>query len=749
MNIRRTFSIVCIVLSSVCIVLAGNTTHKQQQKSQRDSLFLIPHEEYFESLINRSLRSKKITPVPSLRSATTVPFPNVDISNDASPQNEPSVRISHKDPNNAVAAWRDFRTGVNPAIRRVGFSFTTDRGATWSASQLLPLLHSDIGYVRNSDPAVCVDTSGNFYIATIALDNTNSNGKIMVYKSFEDSYIFPYAFFAPIDTENSIADKEYIVCDLSPTSPFSDNLYISWHYPNTGQVMLTRSTDEGFTWSHSVHVSDPGNFGFGPDLCVRANGDVCVVWSSSAGVMFDKSTDGGLSFGIDKLVDSTLFFGNVPGEIGGWFAIATDLSQGQLRGNLYTVWTDGRYGDFDIFCSSSSDGGDHWSKAKRVNDDPVGNGKLQFWPWIAVDDRGVVTIIYNDTRNTPDSSFSIFETYLAYSWDGGRTFTNALLSTQQSPRNKPNGQVRFGDYIGIDSWGKHTIPVWTDERAGGFDMDIYTAVLDTLPNMNLAVLQFPVQNAWNMVSSPITNVDQLVLNLFPTSTPPAYSFNGDYIPKDAMEPGTGYWLRFNSGGTVQVAGDSIQELDVAVQDGWNVIGSISSPILASTITSVPPEMITSSFFTYTGFYTHSDSILPGSAYWVKVNGSGTLTLSSTGALVSTNRIRIIHTDELPPSAPGDQLSVLSETPSSFALGQNYPNPFNPMTTLSFAIPRATFVTLKVYDILGKEVATLVNGLLETGKYSQTWNAADLASGIYTYRLIAGDYAETRKMLFLK
>jgi hypothetical protein len=78
------------------------------------------------------------------------------------------------------------------------------------------------------------------------------------------------------------------------------------------------------------------------------------------------------------------------------------------------------------------------------------------------------------------------------------------------------------------------------------------------------------------------------------------------------------------------------------------------------------------------------------------------------------------------------------TPAKYALHQNYPNPFNPSTTIEFALPKASFVTLKIYDLLGNEVATLVAEKLPAGKHQRVWEASGLASGMYLYRLEAGD-----------
>ncbi len=88
-------------------------------------------------------------------------------------------------------------------------------------------------------------------------------------------------------------------------------------------------------------------------------------------------------------------------------------------------------------------------------------------------------------------------------------------------------------------------------------------------------------------------------------------------------------------------------------------------------------------------------------------------------------------------------------PESMELCQNYPNPFNPTTTIGFLLPKPGFITLRIYDVLGKEVATLVSGRLAAGKYEYQWNAGKLASGIYYYRLQSDNFAQTRKLILLK
>ena len=88
-------------------------------------------------------------------------------------------------------------------------------------------------------------------------------------------------------------------------------------------------------------------------------------------------------------------------------------------------------------------------------------------------------------------------------------------------------------------------------------------------------------------------------------------------------------------------------------------------------------------------------------------------------------------------------------PLDYSLQQNYPNPFNPTTEIKFSIAQPGLVSLRVYDILGREVATLVNQELNTGNFSVNFNAAGLASGTYIYRMTAGDVQISKKMLILK
>lgn len=92
---------------------------------------------------------------------------------------------------------------------------------------------------------------------------------------------------------------------------------------------------------------------------------------------------------------------------------------------------------------------------------------------------------------------------------------------------------------------------------------------------------------------------------------------------------------------------------------------------------------------------------------------------------------------------------INKLPSQYHLSQNYPNPFNPSTVIEFSVPASQFVTLKVYNILGKEIATLVSDELKPGSHSYTFYSGNLAGGIYFYRLSAGEFNRTKKMVLVR
>jgi hypothetical protein len=161
------------------------------------------------------------------------------------------------------------------------------------------------------------------------------------------------------------------------------------------------------------------------------------------------------------------------------------------------------------------------------------------------------------------------------------------------------------------------------------------------------------------------------------------------------------------------------------KDFWAIVDSI---VYRSTDLGVSWDSIytaTDDKFTFASFATVGDTI----AGWV----------TGLGENIYACRYPVIDVIE----------TANREIPRRFELSQNYPNPFNPTTTIKFQIPNSQFVTLEMYNLLGQKVAVLVNENLNAGLHTTEWNAADLASGVYLYRLQAGNYIETKKLILLR
>jgi hypothetical protein len=265
------------------------------------------------------------------------------------------------------------------------------------------------------------------------------------------------------------------------------------------------------------------------------------------------------------------------------------------------------------------------------------------------------------------------------------------------------------------------------------------------------VVVMEAQEGWNMVSLPLRVDNSYYRAQFPGASSSLFKYVGDYQSTDTLVTGQGYWLKFNADQFVEMMGMTISEVTISVLEGWNLIGSITTPVLVSSVSSDPPGLITSQFFGYESSYLRKDTIYPGKGYWVKVIQDGSLILSSSGAGLaksSASRIRIVPISELPPPPPeGNATSI--EIPRQFALEQNYPNPFNPITVFRYQLPIGSKVSLRIYNLLGQEIKTLIDEWQDAGYKTVEWDASNFASSVYFYRINAGSFIQTKKLILMR
>ncbi len=379
---------------------------------------------------------------------------------------EVSVAINPQDINNIVAG--SLMRGY-PDSKQPNFSYYShDGGKTWAT---VPVPNPDRR--TQGDDVILFSSEGtavHAFISFVGLWNDfperAANG-IMLCRSSDGGKTWGDQVVVADhhNTKSPMEDKPWLVFDRNADSPYYNHLYCSWTRfdvygsddpQDTSQIMFARSRDGGESFDPVIRISDLGgdcldddNTVEGATPCVGPDGAVYVVWAGPRGMELDKSTDGGKTFGKDRVIME------MPG---GWSSTVqgisrhngmpvtgVDLSQGPNRGTLYVNWIDERNGDKDVFLIHSHDGGETWTEPVRVNDDPLKNGKDQFFTWMAVDPAdGSINIAFYDRRDSDDTTTRLT---LARSLDG-ETFVNRPI---EFPAFECFENVFFGDYIGIDA----------------------------------------------------------------------------------------------------------------------------------------------------------------------------------------------------------------------------------------------------------------------------------------------------------
>ena len=276
----------------------------------------------------------------------------------------------------------------------------------------------------------------------------------------------------------------------------------------------------------------------------------------------------------------------------------------------------------------------------------------------------------------------------------------------------------------------------------------------TVHVLPIRTIPVTVSSDWNLISLPVQ--PHSALQLPASDSTYTFTYDNSYVITDSLREGIGFWMKFDSAQTFQVTGGLLVSAVIPVNAGWNMIGAISTPVAAASITSDPPGMETSPAFSYHGGYSAADSLLPGKGYWLKAGQAGTITLTAGGSSASRTRIRIVATSERPPDPPAGNGPAGSTLPKVYALDQAYPNPFNPSATIRYQLPEESRVSLSVYNVLGQLVQVLEDGVENAGYRQVSWDATAYASGIYFYRLEATgvtdpskSFSSVRKMVLIK
>lgn len=416
------------------------------------------------------------------------PAPRAHVS-DVTPKagyfNEPAMAVNPKDPQQLVVAWQVAASAA----------YSKDGGHTWKMAEgTAPEM-----YRVSGDVSLAYDAAGHAILCYIAFDKLGStnywaqgatrNG-IFIRRSLDGGQTWEHDAKTVISHESTpgipFEDKPWIVADTS--GPHAGNLYVGWTQFTlaASDLLFSRSTDGGISWSSPIKLSsvsglprDDNGALEGFHGVVAPDGALYTIWDARDGIMMAVSHDGGASFSKERLIipAGPGYFGitgvsrsngfpqigldphgigdkNDPRGIGG----KNDPRAGKHGGNLYVAWSDYSNGDVDVFVSSSADHGKTWNAPARVNNDPIHNGKDQFFQWMAVDPQsGAVNLIFYD-RRTDNQETTVT---LARSTDGGKTFQNYSWD----PDTFAAEGDFLGDYLAITAFGNKVFGAWAHQTS--------------------------------------------------------------------------------------------------------------------------------------------------------------------------------------------------------------------------------------------------------------------------------------------
>ncbi len=658
---------------------------------------------------------------------------------------------------NIYMAWTEFDSygSANPLdSTRILFSRTTDAGQTWSS----PIKISDAGgdcidednTVEGAVPAV--GPNGEVYTAWsgplgIMLDRSLDGGVTFGQDIFVTAQ--PGGWDFPVSGIYRSNGLPVTACDIS-NSPYNGHVYVMWADQRNGtsntDVFIIKSTDGGDTWGSPVRVNNDNSnrHQFFPWMTIdQSTGHIYVVFydrrnttGDATEVWMAKSTDGGNSFSNFKVSQSS-FTPNQQVFFGDYNGIAA------MDGKVYPIWT-------RMVNSSRS----IWLAI--VNDNPV--------IWHALRDTALAK---NMGRVFIKNLTSVF-------------FDNDNMSLAYSVENLSSGIT--GD-ISNDS----LYLVISDNFTGSVDLKVTAkdGRLSVSDTFSVAVNEFnSAQISLGALASPVINVVRFAVgadsnlssvNVVVNATPLVIQksgtlYFGDYevattnnlsvnvsvidahafhvslnrsyhvsvLNKDftfgnykIRGIGTGYlivsknetasvsenWILLDSGVDMLPTGP-VSGLDVEV----NYLNALSRLPFGADESKI-------------GIYQRADD------KWIYAGGEGQSGTVSA-KLLNTNAIAVIYNPDH------------EAAPKVLSLSQNYPNPFNPSTKIRYEVPAETYVTVRIYNMLGQEVRSLVNTVKGVGRYEVDWDGTNdagqqVASGLYIYRLDAGKISKTRKMLFVK
>lgn len=358
-----------------------------------------------------------------------------------------------------------------------GFHYSADTGHSWANYSLTST------YNVWGDPVVDIDAKGKFYFFHLSNPKKDDGyyiDRIVLQTSTDKGLSWTsgtgIGYYPPKQQ-----DKPW--CFINPNN---NHVYLGWtQFDKYGSkkkkdysnIYFSKSKDEGLSWSAPVKVNnEPGDCRDddktmeGAMIELDANGKLYCCWAGKRGIYFNSSMNEGDTWSRREQVIEKLDAGwniNISGldRANGFPILKVDRSPSIFNNTLYVAFADQRNGkgNTDIYLKKSTDGGNTWSEAKKVNQDD--SQREQFGMWFDIDQRtGILYFSYYDRRYTEGDATDVF---LSYSKDGGDTFYDVKLNEKSFT---PDKKQFFGDYNGLSVYNGIIRPIWTRYENGTFSI---------------------------------------------------------------------------------------------------------------------------------------------------------------------------------------------------------------------------------------------------------------------------------------
>jgi hypothetical protein len=605
---------------------------------------------------------------------------------------------------NVYVVWEDRRnSATTPDIY---YNYSVDNGANWQASAIRLDLGTAAGTTSAWSPDLAA-SSGN--VCVVWADDRSGDADILCNYSTNGGVTWQAAA-TRVDAAGA-----GVWSNMPQISAQGANMYVTWWDARNGpdDIFVNVSSNSGANWQPSDVQLDGGSAISGhPKICSTGSYVYVAYWDQRNGlqdVYFNYSSNNGLNW---QLSDIRVDVGDLPPG-----SAQADMVQIACAGTyVHIVWADTRNGMSDIYHNYSPNNGATWQAADTRLDSDWGAGLHSSYEPRVTAQPGFVWVAWEDDRHGwPDI-------YYRYSLNNGVTWYGRDF------------RLDSGDYAGLNgshmpeitSAPGHVYAVWEDTRNGLGD--IY---FNSSSNNGISWRDGPDDGDIMLVSSYDGGA---------TWNAPS-RVNDDPGTEGQFQP----WIDVKPNGTIDVVwldrrndplNDSFLEtyMGTSTDRGLTFVNNVVSDVIFG-----PPPPPTVWPWPWMGEYIGIDvDATHGYVVWTDTRNSD----------------RDIYFDRFENPSGGTGVHGRSPVPEKAYLAQNVPNPFNPTTVISFGLAAGGSVSLRVYDVSGGLVRVLVDGRRPAGHHEAHWDSRDetgavVASGVYFYRLKAGDYSETRKMVLLK